>query len=221
MCYRFTRSTPAQDIAEYFDTEEIPTAPPRYNIALSQPILSLRPTERGNQWVELKWGFVPHWSKEAKPRPYGNAKSETVGSKPFFRDAFKKRRCLVPADGFYEWEDVDGKKMPWLFRLSDGGLFAFAGIWDIWTDSAGKSIETCAILTTTANDLLTRIHDRMPVMLTKENMSRWMDVGELPDATCSELFSPLAANRMKGVRVDTKMNNPRYEAADAIQPIAS
>ena len=209
MCYRFTRSTSAEDIAEYFDTEEVPAAPPRYNIALSQPILTLRATEHGRQWIDLKWGFVPHWSKETKPKPYGNARAETVASKPFFRDAFKKRRCLVPADGFFEWEEIDGKKQPWLFRLNDGGLFAFAGLWDTWTDPAGKSIDTCAILTTTANELLERIHDRMPVMLTKENINRWMEPGELTENTCNELLAPLAADRMRGVCVNQKMNNPR------------
>ncbi len=219
MCYRFTRQTPAEDLADYFDTDEIPDAPPRFNIALSQPVLALRPTPHGNQWANLKFGLIPRWSKDAKPAAFGNARSETVFEKPAFRDSVKTRRCLVPADGFYEWEEVDGKKLPWLFRLTDGGVFAFAGIWESWTNPQGEVIETCALLTGSPNELLARIHDRMPVILTKDNMMRWLDPAMLNRDNANEMFKPISTDRMRGVRVDPRMNNPRYEAPDCVTPI--
>jgi putative SOS response-associated peptidase YedK len=219
MCYRFTRQTPAEQIADYFDTAEIPNAPPRFNIALSQAILALRPTPHGNQWVNLKFGLIPRWSKEAKPAFFGNARSETVFAKPAFRDAVKKRRCLVPADGFYEWEEVGGKKLPWLFRLQDSGLFAFAGIWESWTNPQGEAIETCALLTTTPNELISPFHDRMPVILTKDNMQQWIDTKELTEENSKSLFQPIDKNHMQGTRVDPRVNSPRYEAPDCVTPV--
>jgi putative SOS response-associated peptidase YedK len=219
MCYRFTRQTPAEQLADYFDTAEIPVAPPRYNIALSQSVLALRPTPHGNQWVNLKFGLIPRWSKDAKPAAFGNARSETVFSKPAFRDAAKKRRCVIPADGFFEWEEVGGKKLPWLFRLKNGGVFGFAGIWESWTNPDGNAVETFAILTGGPNELLARIHDRMPIILTKDHVKLWLDPKELTEDEAKPVLVPLAADQMVGVRVDPRMNNPRYEAPDCVTPI--
>lgn len=148
----------------------------------------------------LRFGLIPRWSKEAKPAGFGNARSETVAEKPAFRDAVKKRRCLVPASGFYEWEHVDGEKLPWQFEMKDGKPFAFAGIWEAWTNSTGEVVESAAILTTVPNKLLSAFHDRMPVILANENHERWLSE---PDVTKLKLlFAPFDPDGMKMSRVE-------------------
>ncbi len=203
MCYRFTLTTPRQELADLFNTEFSADLEPRNNIALTTPIATVRLNDSGaREAAMMRFGLIPRWSKEAKPAGFGNARSETVGEKPAFRDAFKKRRCLVPASGFYEWEHVDGEKLPWQFSMSDGKPFAFAGIWEAWTNPSGVAVQSVAILTTVPNRLLSAFHDRMPVMLANDAHERWLS--EANPASLTDLFAPFNPDLMARMRVEFK-----------------
>jgi putative SOS response-associated peptidase YedK len=181
MCGRYRLSRRKQIVEEHFDTisgEE--DWSPRYNIAPTQPVPVIRqhPKEPVRELSLMKWGLIPSWA----PNPSVaakmiNARSETAATKPAFRDALKSRRCLIPADGFYEWAKTGRAKQPYCFEVNDGRLFAFAGIWDRWRDPSGKAVETCSILTTTPNAVTARVHDRMPVILDPDSYDLWLDPG--------------------------------------------
>jgi putative SOS response-associated peptidase YedK len=151
MCGRFALKTPAKKIATAFQVEEVPTVEARYNIAPTQTILAVREGLDGREAKWLKWGLVPSWAKDtAIAARLINARSETVQEKPSFREAFKKRRCIIPADGFYEWQRAGGKKLPFFFQMKDARPFGFAGLWERWQGEGQKPVESCTILTTTA-----------------------------------------------------------------------
>lgn len=201
MCYRFTLTTPRQELADLFNTEFPTDLVVRNNIALTTPILGVRlNADAAREVAMLRFGLIPRWTKEVKPAGFGNARSETVAEKPAFRDALKKRRCLIPASGFYEWEHVDSEKLPWQFEMKDSQPFAFAGIWESWTSAAGEVIESTAILTTVPNKLLSQFHDRMPVILGNEAHERWLHATET--AGLHELYAPFDPDRMKMSRVE-------------------
>jgi len=173
MCGRYRLSRRKQIIEEYFES-----APwdddwnPRYNIAPTQPVAVIRqhPKEPVRQISTMRWGLIPHWAKDASAAARAiNARSETAADKPAFRDPFKFRRCLIPADGFYEWKRTGTAKQPFCFEVNDGELFAFAGLWDGWKDSNGNWLRTCSILTTMPNSVTSAVHDRMPVILDRES----------------------------------------------------
>src|SRR5947209_399063 len=179
MCGRYRLSRRKQIIAEYFDS-----APwdedwsPRYNIAPTQPVPVIRqhPKEPVRQLSLMRWGLIPHWAKDPSIATSTiNAKSETASTKPAFRDPLKLRRCLIPADGFYEWMRTTTSKQPFCFEVKDGELFAFAGLWDGWKDASGNWIKTCTILTTTPNAVTATVHNRMPVILTPDSYGIWLD----------------------------------------------
>lgn len=182
MCGRFTLRTPAARVAELFDLDQVPILQPRYNIAPTQQVATIRrtlgssPPAQKREFAMLRWGLIPFWAKDAK---FGaraiNARSESISDKPTFRDAYKKRRCLVLADGYYEWKKVGKAKQPYLIHFSDDRPFAFAGLWDRWRSSSDELIESCTILTTTASPSLAHLHERMPVILDYENHSPWLD----------------------------------------------
>ena len=171
MCGRYRLSRRKQLIEEYFKTANEVDWDPRYNIAPSQNVGIIRqdPSRPRREFSQVRWGLIPYWAKEASiGNKMTNARSETVADKPAFREAFKNRRCLVPADGFYEWSRTGKAKQPSHFGMQDDSLFAFAGIWDRWKDGSGNPVETCSILTTRPNSLLAAVHDRMPVILERE-----------------------------------------------------
>jgi putative SOS response-associated peptidase YedK len=182
MCGRYRLSRRKQLVEEYFET-----APwdddwnPRYNIAPTQlvPVIRQHPKEARRDLLLIRWGLVPHWAKDASGAASTiNARSETAATKPAFRDPLKFRRCLIPADGFYEWFRRTGSsKQPYCFEVKDGELFAFAGLWDGWKNADGQWIKTCSILTTTPNSVTSAIHDRMPVILDRESYDLWLDPG--------------------------------------------
>jgi putative SOS response-associated peptidase YedK len=211
MCGRYRLSRRKQVVEEYFDT-----APwdeewsPRYNIAPTQPVPVIRqhPKEPVRQLSLMKWGLLPSWAKDASGAAgMINARSETAATKPAFRDALKSRRCLIPADGFYEWKR-DGKiKQPFCFEVNDGELFAFAGLWDRWRDPAGNWIKTCSILTTTSNAVTSALHDRMPVILDPDNYDFWLDPGMTDAQVVSELLEPCDARLMQCYPVSTRINH--------------
>ncbi len=190
---------------------------PRYNVAPTQQVAVARSTKRGREIVGLHWGLVPSWAKD---RDVGssliNARSETVSEKPSFRNAFRTRRCLIPADGFYEWKAEGGTKQPYRMTLGNGGGFAFAGLWERWEASADRlPLETFAIITTIANSLLQPIHHRMPVILDEADHDAWLDTSR-PASEVLALLRPFPAERMAVRRVGTRVNSVAFDDAACI-----
>ena len=192
MCGRFALYAKGEILAEEFGVSARPAGPPRHNIAPSQDVAAVRAVPAGGvrEIALLRWGLVPFWSKDlAIGSRLINARSETVREKPSFRDAFRRRRCLIPASGFYEWLRKEGGKQPYYVRMRDERPFAFAGLWDRWEGPAGGAVESCTILTTAANDVLAPIHDRMPVILPRAEYGKWLD----PALTDTDSLVPLLA----------------------------
>lgn len=221
MCARFTLSAPLHRIAELFDLDLLLDVLPRFNVAPTQQVLTVRDSADGKrEYAQLRWGLVPSWATDlAIGNKLLNARSETVGEKPSFRDAFRKRRCLIAADGFYEWKTENKKKQPYHIHFPDRGPFAFAGIWDRWRDPAGSVIETCSILTTTANELLRPLHDRMPVILAKKDFNRWLNLQINKTEELSDLFEPLPVHALEMFAVTPQVNKPIYDEPVCIEPI--
>lgn len=226
MCGRYVLTTPGEVLAQIFDTapppEEILEAVvPRYNIAPTQQVPIVRSAATGERELALaQWGLVPHWAKDpAIGNKLINARAETAAEKPSFRDAMKRRRCLIPADGFYEWQKLGKGKQPWLLRMKDARPFAFAGLWSQWkTPQGGATLETCAILTTTPNELTATVHDRMPVILPETTWSRWLD--EAAQGTpFLELLVSFPAEQMEALPVSKRVNSPANEGPDLIEPV--
>jgi putative SOS response-associated peptidase YedK len=211
MCGRYRLSRRKQIIEEHFDAasgDEDWT--PRYNIAPTQPIPVIRqnPKEPVRELSLLRWGLIPSWAKESSiAAKMINARSETASTKPALRDALKSRRCLVPADAFYEWMRTGKAKQPYCFEVGEGELFAFAGIWDRWRNPSGNTVETCSILTTTPNSVTSAVHDRMPVILDPDCYDLWLDPGMRDVAAASELLRPYDARRMRCYPISTRINH--------------
>ena len=213
MCGRFTLRTPAHRLADAFGVRELPNLPPRYNIAPTQDAAVVRHAQEGERELAmLRWGLVPPWSAGPESA-YSmiNARAETVTTKPAFRAAFRHRRCLVPADGFYEWQKVNGGKQPYLVELADGDPFAFAGLWERWEGQSGEGIESFTIIVTEANEVLRPIHDRMPVIVDPPEHDLWLDGGPTVAQAAENLLRPYPAERMVAHPVSRRVNNPRYD----------
>lgn len=215
MCYRYTLATPREDLITLFGIEP-PLLEPRYNIALTQAVPAVRLVEGTRNWGMFRFGLIPRWSRDPKPAGFGNARGETVAEKPAFRDAFQKRRCLVAADGFYEWETVGKQKLPWRITLANGGPFAFAGIWETWTNPEGRAIDSLAILTAGAIEPIAHFHDRSPVILDREHHDRYLTA---PADSLTDLIAPYPAPRLRAFRVGTQVNRTGYRGADCIEPV--
>jgi putative SOS response-associated peptidase YedK len=211
MCGRYRLSRRKQLIEEYFDSmsgEE--DWSPRYNIAPTQfvPVIRQNPKEPVRHLSVARWGLIPSWAKDASAAAQMiNARSETAGAKPAFRDALKYRRCLIPADGFYEWQRTGNAKQPYCFEVNEGELFAFAGIWDRWKNTNGNSLETCSILTTTPNTVTSAVHDRMPVILDPETYDLWLDPRMRDVHAALELLKPYDARQMRSFPVSTRISH--------------
>jgi putative SOS response-associated peptidase YedK len=221
MCGRFTLFTPASRLAEVFLPGEVLSVTPRYNIAPTQPVLAVRPSARAGrrEFAMPRWGLVPAWSRDAGiGSRLINARAETVSEKPAFRRAFRERRCLVPADGFYEWKGEGAVKRPFYIRMRDGTPFAFAGIWERWEGIGGESVETCAILTTAPNELLSPIHDRMPLILPPEEYGRWLDPSVRAPETLAPLLRPFPSGPLEAYPVGRTVNNPLTDGPRCIRP---
>jgi putative SOS response-associated peptidase YedK len=192
----------------------------RYNIAPSQKVLAVRQdADGGREGVMLKWGLIPSWAKEPGiGNSLANARADTVADKPAFRSAFKRRRCLVVADGFYEWGKGDGGKIPYYFQLKDGSPFGFAGLWERW-EKGEEPVESCTLITTEANGVVGRIHDRMPVILMPEDYDRWLDEKEQGGERHKALLEPLPDDWMVSHAVSKLVNNPRNEKPECVAPV--
>ena len=225
MCGRFVLQASPQQLQHHFNLNEEPRAAPRYNIAPTQAVLGVRANPYSasseREATFLHWGLVPFWAKDPQiGRRMINARSETAAQKPSFRAAFKYRRCIVPADGFYEWKKESGHKQPYLIGLKAGGVFGMAGLWERW-EQDGSVIESCTLLTTEPNDLLADIHNRMPVILEPQDYDEWLDQSVQKADTLLHLMRPFSDTDMQVVPVSTLVNNPRNEDPACITPVAN
>jgi putative SOS response-associated peptidase YedK len=219
MCGRFVRVTPIPIVARHFRAEEVHADPgPGYNIAPSQEIVIIN-NEGKKQLVPCRWGFVPSWARDLSVGDRMiNARAETVAVKRSFRNAFKERRCLVAADGFYEWRKEGKRKYPVYIRLKSGEVFGFAGLYSFWTSPKGERVCTCTIITTEANEVLKPIHDRMPVIIPGDREDLWLD--PLTDKeVLQSLLTPYDAGEMEAYDVSPKMNSPQYDSPENILPL--
>jgi len=273
MCGRFTLRAPASTVAEQFQLLDVEPFGPRFNVAPTQTVAVVRvrpeggePRPRGpvsprpatrvserrdhviRQLAWLKWGLIPSWAKDpAIGNSLINARAESVADKPAFRTAFRRRRCLVVADGFYEWQRTGAKKQPYFIRLRDDRPFGFAGLWESWEGPAGKKVsgtfltddvegkragavkkvpdtflrlETCTIITTGPNELMEKIHNRMPVILAPEAYDRWLDPAIEKSEQLTPLLRPYPSDAMLALAVSTHVNNPRNDDPECIVPAA-
>src|SRR4051812_31183941 len=191
----------------------------RYNIAPTQPILGIA-NNHADRFEHFHWGLIPNWAKDPSiGNRMINARAETLAEKPAFRTALRRRRCLIPADGFYEWKkDAGGKtKTPMLIRMKSGDIFAFAGIWETWHSSDGSVIPSCTVITTQPNELMASIHDRMPVIIKPQDYQRWLDPKEHDPADFTDLLKPYAADEMEARPVSRTVNNPKNDSPDCIE----
>ena len=223
MCGRFTLIAPGEAIAELFQLSDVPTLVPRYNIAPTQPVAAVRLSQSSTarELTYFHWGLIPRWAKDPKiGSRMINARSETAAEKPSFRAAFKYRRCLVPADGFYEWQKVNGGKQPVRIQMKSGRPFAIAGLWEHWISTDGSEIESCTLLTTDPNDLLRPVHNRMPVLVDPADFDIWLDSKTYPGPDIQKLLRPYSDDEMTFYPVSTHVNNPRNEDLLCIEPLA-
>ena len=220
MCGRFSLTQSATALSEAFHLDAFPEWQPRYNIAPTQTVVAIATLPAKAPQARLfRWGLVPSWATDLTiGAKLINARAETVAAKPSFRAAFRQRRCLILADGFYEWQRTDRKtKQPYYFQLADRQPFAFAGLWERW-QGEDAVIETCTILTTQANDVLQPVHDRMPVIIAPEQYSQWLDAMTTPEAL-QQLLHPYAASAMQGYPVSTAVNKPTYEHPECVNSL--
>jgi putative SOS response-associated peptidase YedK len=222
MCGRFSLGTSAATLAGQFNLFEAPAWTPRYNIAPTQEVLVVvqDPTTARRQARRHRWGLIPSWAKDlAIGNQLINAQAETAATKPAFRVAFKKRRCLILADGFYEWKKEGRHKQPFHFRLRDGRPFAFAGLWEHWEGAEGMAIDSCTILTATPNELVSVLHHRMAVILPAMDYDLWLDPSIQEVERLQPLLRPFPAEEMTAYPVSTLVNNPRNDAPSCIEPL--
>jgi putative SOS response-associated peptidase YedK len=207
------------ELRTLFDTVDEPTNSPRYNVAPGQLVATVRLDDDGQRhWRNARWGLIPSWAKDKKEGfKHINARSETAATKPSFRAAFKKRRCLIAADGFFEWEKRGKEKIPHHFRLHGGVSYAFAGLWETW-HGEGSPVESCTVLTCAPNEIVQPYHDRMPVILPAEGYERWLNPTSDP-ADLQALLGPYPADRMESFVVDQVVNNARNDVPECVQPV--
>jgi len=225
MCGRYYRKSDKQKIAEAFHVSKVddfPLPPWDYNVAPTtmQPIIRANRDTGERELVQLRWGLIPFFTKQisdVKGISTINARAETVAKSPSYREPFKKRRCLVPASGFYEWKKLDAKnKQPFGFDLSRGGMMAFAGLWDAWKDPAdGRWLQSYTIITTDANEIMMPIHNRMPVILHEDDFNRWLERGEVHQPRI-DLLRPFPADEMEAFEVSKDVGNVRNNSADLL-----
>lgn len=217
MCGRFALAATGEEVAEHYQLPELPFVVPRYNIAPTQPVAAVRLNDAGErEFTFFQWGLIPSWAKDPSiGSRMINARAETAAEKPAFRAAFKRRRCLLPATGFFEWRAVDGRKQPMYIHEVGGGLFSLAGLWEIWHAPDGGMLETCTILTTSPNALMELIHNRMPVILDPLDYATWL-APDTPADRLHHLLRPYVDGRLAAYPVSTAVNKPQNDSAEVI-----
>ncbi len=225
MCGRYSITTPAETLSRLFRfAGPLPNLRPRYNVAPTQQVPVVR-RARGDgerELAQVRWGLIPFWAKDEKiGYRLINARAEGIAEKPSFRSALKMRRCLVPADGFYEWQATPGRKVPWRITLEDGGPFAFAGLWERWEKAPdGVPVESCTIITTAANALVAKLHDRMPIILAPETYSAWLGEDSAAAPELLALLTPFPPDAMRAYPVSTVVNSPKNDTPECVAPAA-
>jgi putative SOS response-associated peptidase YedK len=219
MCGRYSLTTPTEGLRALFGFDELPNLPPRYNIAPTQPVAGVKLAGKTPKptFTLFRWGLIPSWAKDpAIGSRTINARAETVAEKPAFRAPFRRRRCLIPADGFYEWEKLpDGRKQPWRITLEGGVPFAFAGLWDDWLGADGSEVESCTIVTTDAAPSIAEIHHRMPVILDPADFDMWLR-GTTDEAQA--LLQPYRGT-LAAYRISTRVNSVRNDDEAILEPV--
>jgi putative SOS response-associated peptidase YedK len=220
MCGRFSLAGSAATLLSHFNVQESIARPERYNLAPGQEVLTVvQPAGAARELRRMRWGLIPSWAKDAAiGDQLINARAETVATKPAFRTALRERRCLIVTDGFYEWETQGRRKQPWFIRMQDGSPFAFAGLWDRWTDREGRGSESCTIITTTPNTLIQRFHHRMPVILSPADYDLWLDVGIHDVDRLLRLLAPHPPEDMTAYPVGPLVNNPANDSPACQSP---
>jgi putative SOS response-associated peptidase YedK len=222
MCARYAITSSPEAIRALFGYADKPNFPPRYNVAPTQPIPIVRLEEGERRFALVRWGLIPSWVKD--PRDFSllvNARGESVLDKPAFRAAMRYRRCLVPADGFYEWTSAGGARRPHYVRLKSGGPLAFAGLWETWTGPDGEEMETATIVTTKANRQLAAIHDRMPVIVPPDAYDFWLDCRRVDAQTAAALIVPAREGLLEVYEVSTAVNRAAHDSPTLIEPLAA
>lgn len=222
MCGRYSLTQPPEAVRELFGYPERPNFPPRYNIAPTQPIAVVRHAGGGPSFALMRWGLIPAWVKD--PAEFSiliNARAESAATKPAFRNAFRRRRCLIPADGFYEWQRAgSGPKLPHLVRRPDRAAFAFAGLWETWHDREGGEIDSAVILTTDANAALAPLHARMPVVIGPEDFGRWLDADAHGPDDVADLPRPAPEDFFEAFPISTRVNRVANDDPAIHEPLA-
>jgi putative SOS response-associated peptidase YedK len=222
VCGRFSLGSTAR-VGQLFELPNWPETPPRYNIAPGQdvPAVIRNRETAARESRPFRWGLVPFWAKDPTiGNRLINARAETVAAKPAFRGPLRERRCLILADGFYEWEQRGGRKQPWYIRMRDSRPFAFAGLWDRWQPASGEPIETCAIMTTEPNDVVGRVHGRMPVILSPMAYGLWLDPTFQDVEGVQAVLRPFPSEEMVAFPVGLQVNSPTHDSRDLIVPLA-
>jgi putative SOS response-associated peptidase YedK len=224
MCGRFTLRAPASRIAEQFSLLEVPMLASRFNIAPSQPVPVVRlnaGSKPQREFVMLHWGLIPSWADDpAIGNRMINARAETVAEKPAFRTAMNRRRCLIVADGFYEWRHVERQRQPFFIHMRDDGPFGFAGLWESWEGADHSAIESCTILTTSPNNVIRPIHDRMPVIIAAADYDLWLNPSVTQPAMLAPLLAPCPDDLLEAYPVSKLVNSPASDDARCIEPLA-
>jgi len=222
MCGRFAITTPPDAVRAYFGYKERPNFPPRYNIAPTQPIPIIRMNAQAREFALVRWGLVPSWMKEIPPsNPMINARAETLLEKPSFKKAAARRRCLLPIDGYYEWKRTrEEAPKPYFIQHKDGGLLALAGIWEHWQGADGSEIESAALITTAANETLSPIHHRMPVILDKVAQAQWLNLTDVSAEEAHEFLQPADNSLLTAHRVSPAVNKVANDEAQLLMPVA-
>ena len=221
MCGRFSLTADLGELARRFEFEgNWSELEPNYNVAPTQDVLAVVGSENNRRGGFMRWGLIPQWARSASiGSRMINARAETVAQKPAFRSAFRRRRCLIPADGFYEWQGVGKAKRPMRIEMESGEPFAFAGLWAVWKDPEGNAVPSCTIITTEANELLRPIHPRMPVILPREMEDFWLDRDVNDAAALSDVLMPYPSDLMKTYQVSTLVNSARNNSPEILTPV--
>ena len=222
MCARYSLTATAEELVEWFKLRKKLNIVPRYNIAPTQPVLVIRQDPGSGERVDdlMLWGLIPSWAKDvAIGHKLINARSETAAEKPSFRTALRRRRCLIPVSGYYEWKTFVKRKQPYLIRVQDAPLMAIAGLWEVWNSAEGDRVQSCALLTKDASESTREIHDRMPLILAPEQYDAWLEPKQQDGQSVLEKLVPRLDSALHGTAVNPYVNNPRHEGPQCIVPV--